>query len=200
MVISLDSRLEVKPRVICVPQPLSHAGCEVVNLVTQMKCLESVGITFGGIMPTATLPYLYETNVEWTDERKGELESPGLEALQVASPPEFQGHEGMWTPEHYFVASVNSCFMTTFLAIAQMSKLEVVNFDSKAVGKLDRVEGAGYQMTEIVIMPRLLIRYAKDLERARRILEKAEKNCLISNSIKSTVKLEPQEVRAEDGA
>jgi organic hydroperoxide reductase OsmC/OhrA len=73
-----------------------------------------------------------------------------------------------------------------------------VNFDSKAVGKLDRVEGAGYQMTEIVIMPRLLIRHAKDLERARRILEKAERNCLISNSIKSAVKLEAQEVRAED--
>jgi peroxiredoxin-like protein len=149
-------------------------------------------------MSTATLPYLYETEVEWKDQRKGELESPGLQPLEVASPPEFQGHEGMWTPEHYFVASVNSCFMTTFLAIAQMSKLEFVSFDSKAVGKLDKVEGAGYQMTEILIRPKLVIRYSKDLERARRILEKAEKNCLISNSIKSAVTLEPELVRAQD--
>jgi peroxiredoxin-like protein len=147
-------------------------------------------------MSTATLPYLYETEVEWTEQRKGDLESPGLERLQVASPPEFQGHEGMWTPEHYFVASVNSCFMTTFLAIAQMSKLEVVSFESRAVGKLDKVEGAGYQMTEVVLMPRLVVRHAKDLDRAQRILEKAEKNCLISNSIKSSVKLEPVLLKA----
>jgi peroxiredoxin-like protein len=151
-------------------------------------------------MATETLPYLYETKVEWTDERRGELKSPGLQPLQVASPPEFQGHKGMWTPEHYFVASVNSCFMTTFLAIAQMSKLEVVSFSSKAIGTLNRVEGAGYQMTEIVIMPRLVVRYGKDLERARRILEKAEKNCLISNSIKSTVRLEPDLIGTEDQA
>lgn len=151
-------------------------------------------------MPATTLPYLYETEVEWTDQRMGELESPGLETLKVASPPEFQGHEGIWTPEHYFVASVNSCFMTTFLAIAQMSKLEVVSFDSKAVGKLDKVEGAGFQMTEIAIRPRLVIRHAKDLERARRILEKAERNCLISNSIKSVVQLDIELLRAEEPA
>jgi peroxiredoxin-like protein len=150
-------------------------------------------------MATAySFPYLYETEVEWTEQRMGDLESPGLASLQVASPPEFQGHEGMWTPEHYFVASVNSCFMTTFLAIAEMSRLELVSFDSKATGKLDKVEGAGYQMTEVVLKPKLVIRYNKDLERAGRILEKAERNCLISNSIKTKVRLEPEFVKARE--
>jgi len=149
-------------------------------------------------MGTATLPYYYETEVEWTEQKMGELEAPGLESLQVASPPEFQGHEGIWTPEHYFVASVNSCFMTTFLAIAQMSKLEFVSFDSKATGKLDKVEGVGYQMTEIILHPNLVIRYSKDLEKAYRLLEKAEKNCLISNSIKTQVRLESEFVKAEE--
>ena len=149
-------------------------------------------------MGTATLPYYYETDVEWIEQKMGELEAPGLVHLKVASPPEFQGHEGIWTPEHYFVASVNSCFMTTFLAIAQMSKLEFVSFDSKATGKLDKVEGVGYQMTKIVLRPKLVIRYSKDLEKAHRLLEKAEKNCLISHSIKTQVELEPEFVRAED--
>jgi organic hydroperoxide reductase OsmC/OhrA len=61
-------------------------------------------------------------------ERRGNLRSPNLPALEVVAPPEFQGHEGSWTPEHLYVASVSSCFMTTFLAIAQNSKLEVVSF------------------------------------------------------------------------
>jgi peroxiredoxin-like protein len=149
-------------------------------------------------METATLPYYYETEVEWTEQKRGELEAPGLASLQVASPPEFQGHEGIWTPEHYFVASVNSCFMTTFLAIAQMSKLEFISFDSKATGKLDKVEGVGYQMTEIILHPNLVIRYSKDLEKAHRLIEKAEKNCLISHSIKTQVRLESEFVKAEE--
>ena len=146
-------------------------------------------------MATATLPYFYETEVEWRDQRRGDLESPGLAPLQVASPPEFHGHEGVWTPEHYFVAAVNSCFMTTFLAIAEMSKLEFVSFDCKAVGKLEKVEGIGLQITEVIVRPKLVIRHDKDLERAQRILEKAEKNCLISNSIKSSVRLQTELVK-----
>jgi organic hydroperoxide reductase OsmC/OhrA len=47
-------------------------------------------------------------------------------------------------------------------------------------------------MTEVVLRPKLLISHARDVERAGRILEKAEKHCLISNSIKTETKLEPE--------
>ena len=138
------------------------------------------------------LPLLYEAEVEWKGERRGELRSSNLPDLQVAAPPEFQGHEGIWTPEHLYVASVNVCFMTTFLAIAENSKLEVVSFRATGRGKLEKIEGVGYQITEIVLKPRLVIRDNRDLERAARILAKAEKNCLISNSIKTIVRVEPE--------
>ena len=138
------------------------------------------------------LPFFYEAEVEWAGERRGNLRSPNLPTLEVVAPPEFQGHEGSWTPEHLYVASVNSCFMTTFLAIARNSKLEIVSFSAKARGKLEKIEGAGFQITEIVIKPKLVIHFSQDPERAKRIIEKAEKNCLISNSIKTVVKLEPE--------
>lgn len=137
-------------------------------------------------------PYFYEAEVEWTRERMGQVRSANLPTLEVAAPPEFQGHKGAWTPEHLYVASVSACFMTTFLAIAQNSKLEIVSFSAKARGKLEKLEGVGFQITEIVIKPKLVINFSQDLERAKRIIEKAEKNCLISNSIKTVVKLEPE--------
>ncbi|MCS6806895.1 MAG: OsmC family protein [Acidobacteriota bacterium] len=140
---------------------------------------------------TQQLPYYYDTIVEWTGERKGLLSASNLPTLTVATPPEFQGHEGIWSPEHLYVASVNSCLMTTFLAIAQMSKLEFVKFRSQARGQLDKVEGQGFQITNIVIEPQLTIARESDRERALRILEKAEKHCLISNSIKTTVRVQP---------
>ena len=136
--------------------------------------------------------YFYTTEVEWTGERGGDLSAPVLPNLKVDAPPEFKGHDGVWTPEHLFVASINSCFMTTFLAIAENSKLDFVSFTAGAKGKLEKVEGQGFIMTEVVLRPKLRINHARDAERAGRILEKAEKNCLISNSIKTETKLEPE--------
>lgn len=128
----------------------------------------------------------------WTGGRSGDLSGPDLPALEVDAPPEFKGHDGVWTPEHLFVAAVNSCFMTTFLAIAENSKLEFVSFSADAKGKLEKLEGKGFIMTEVVLRPKLRISHARDAERAGRILEKAEKACLISNSIKTATKLEPE--------
>jgi peroxiredoxin-like protein len=137
--------------------------------------------------------HFYDTEVGWMGARRGYLRSSAdLPVLEVASPPEFQGHEHTWTPEHLFVASVNSCYMATFVAIAELSKLDVVSFTSTAVGKLEKTEGQGYRITEIVLRPKLVIRFESDAERAQRILEKAERNCLISNSITTDVTLEPE--------
>lgn len=136
--------------------------------------------------------YFYATEVEWSGAREGELSASGLPRLHVDAPPEFKGHEGSWTPEHLFVGAVNSCFMTTFLAIAENSKLDFVSFKAAAEGKLEKREGQGFSITEIVLRPQLAIRNARDAERAARILEKAEKHCLISNSIKTEVHLEPK--------
>ena len=142
--------------------------------------------------------YFYSTNIAWTGERHGDLCAPVLPCLQVDAPPEFKGHEGVWTPEHLFVGAINSCFMTTFVAIAENSKLDFVDFDCKATGKLKKQDGAGLMMTLIVLRPRLTIRDARDEERAFRILQKAERHCLIANSVKTTIRLEP-EIKVAEG-
>ena len=143
--------------------------------------------------------YTYRTDVDWTGERKGRLTSPELAEMEVAAPPEFKGHAGIWTPEHLFVGAVTSCFMTTFLAIAELSKLDFTSFDASGTGKLEKVEGAGLKITEVALRARVGLRRAEDGDRARRILEKAERNCLISNSVNSTVTLE-SEVFVEEPA
>jgi len=143
--------------------------------------------------------YLYTTEVEWTGERHGELRAPALPKLTVDAPPEFKGHEGVWTPEHLFVASVNSCFMTTFLAIAENSKLGFVKFHSDAEGKLENVKDRGLMITHITLRPKLVLKHSRDTERALRIFQKAERNCLIANSIRTETELEP-EVNSDDNS
>jgi organic hydroperoxide reductase OsmC/OhrA len=136
--------------------------------------------------------FYYETEIEWTKEKEGRIKGPALPAVSVGPPPEFKGREGQWTPEHLFIASINTCFMLTLLAIADYSKLPLVSFSSAAKGRLEKVPGAGYQITEVVIRPMILLASVEDLGRIPRILEKAKENCFISSSIKSTVKVEPQ--------
>jgi organic hydroperoxide reductase OsmC/OhrA len=82
--------------------------------------------------------------------------------------------------------------MTTFLAIAENSKLEFVKFQADAEGKLEKVEGQGLMITHITLRPKLVVKHSRDTERALRIFQKAEKQCLIANSIRTETKLEPQ--------
>jgi peroxiredoxin-like protein len=137
----------------------------------------------------------YIVNVDWKEGRLGALKSPELtDEVDVATPPQFpQGIDHVWSPEHLFTAAVNSCLMTTFLAIAENSKLEFDDFSSQASGKLDMVEGK-YLMTEVTLMPLVTIRNAGDEEKALKVLQKAEAACLISNSIKSAIIFKPQVV------
>ena len=67
--------------------------------------------------------YLYHTAVKWTEQRKGVISCAGKPEVQVATPPEFKGHDGIWSPEDLFVASANICLMTTFLAVAERAGL-----------------------------------------------------------------------------
>ena len=134
----------------------------------------------------------YEVNLEWVKDRIGTIGSPTLtQSIEIATPPEFpKGMGGIWSPEHLFAAAVNSCLMTTFLAIAENSKLDFVSLNSTAIGILDKVDGK-YMMTEVVLRPTLVINNPGVQEKAKRVLEMSEKACLISNSIKSKIVFEP---------
>ena len=134
----------------------------------------------------------YEVNLNWNMDRQGTISSPVLPMqIEVATPPDFpKGIAGIWSPEHLFVAAVNACLMTTFLAIAENSKVEFISFECNAVGKVEQVEGK-YSVTEITLKPKLTVAASYGEERMIRILEKSEKACLISNSINSKVILEP---------
>jgi peroxiredoxin-like protein len=136
--------------------------------------------------------FFYDSKIEWKTAREGDLSAPNLGPIVLGAPPEFNGREGTWSPEHLLVASVNGCFMLTFLAIAENSKIPLSAYSSSARGKLEKVQGGGYQITEITIEPTVVLESEQDLPRVPRILEKAKENCFVTNSIKSKVNVEPE--------
>lgn len=143
--------------------------------------------------------HYYNVDVNWSKERKGVMCSPELNlnsnrvgsCIEVATPPEFpKGEQGIWSPEHLFTAAVSSCLMTTFLAIAENSKLEFTAFSCRSKGKLEKVENT-FMMSEIILEPYVTIVHERDREKATRVIEKSEKACLITNSIVSKVMVKP---------
>ncbi|MBK9633093.1 MAG: OsmC family protein [Bacteroidetes bacterium] len=134
--------------------------------------------------------HFYNVDLSWSTDRKGILTSSELDQeIVVATPPQFpKGIPNIWSPEHLFTASVSSCFMTTFLSIAENSRLEFEAFSCLAKGKLEQIEGK-FKMSEIILEATLILKNMEDKEKGERILNKSEAACLISNSINSKVTL-----------
>lgn len=136
--------------------------------------------------------HTYTTSLTWKDTRRGEFSPPGLPPVEVATPPQFPGGiDGVWSPEHLFVASAEACIMTTFLAIAANSKVEFDGYASEAVGTLETVDGV-MQITSIVVRVTITISDESKVDRVTRILEKSKEHCLISHSMKAKVTLDGQ--------
>jgi peroxiredoxin-like protein len=132
----------------------------------------------------------YPLHLESTGPKTGVLTSPDdLPKLDVASPPEFGGPVGTWSPEHLLVAAVSCCLMTTFRAIAEMSNLDVVEYSDDAVGHLVR-EDSLYRIESVTLRPRVVISDPEKVDKAWRLLEKAERACLVSRSVSAEINLE----------
>ncbi len=141
-------------------------------------------------METRPKVYTYHTSVKWTEQRKGVGSVAGKPDLQVATPPEFKGHEGIWSPEDLFVEAANVCLMTTFLAMAERAGVGFTAYASDAEGTLELMDGK-FKFTTITLRPRLTVKPGEDKEKAKQVLEKAEAHCLISNSMACKVHLDP---------
>ena len=117
------------------------------------------------------------------------LNSPGLESFESAGPAEFGGPGDLWSPETMLVASVADCYILSFKAIARASRMEWLSLTCDVVGDLDKV-GRKTQFTEFKLRVTLEVPEGTREEKAQRLLEKAEKSCLITNSLKANSHLD----------
>ena len=101
----------------------------------------------------------YDVELTNTGLKTGELAAPadGLSVIEVASPPEFGGPTGVWSPEHLFVAALSVCLMTTFRAVAEASSLEILDYTDQSSGHLQRGEDRLYAFDKVTLRPRVVI-------------------------------------------
>lgn len=142
----------------------------------------------------------YSLDIEWLPEegvpykRMARLSATpdGLPDITVVTPPEFKkGIPNHWNPEHLFVASSAACFFTTFLSISDASNLALASFRVSATGTLGKNADGQQAIITIDLHPVVKVQKDADVAKAEKIIQKAENNCLISNSMKTTVSVHP---------
>ena len=134
-------------------------------------------------------PHVYHVNASCGPDQEVRVSSPGLPIMTSTAPPEFGGPEGYWSPETLLVAAVADCFNLTFRAIARASKLEWEHLECSAEGKLEK-DGRVTRFTRFDLTVRLKVLRGDTAGKAVRILEMAEKNCLVTNSMSAEIHLE----------
>lgn len=135
------------------------------------------------------LPHHYKVAASGGPDGATTLSAEGLDAIPSASPAEFGGPGDRWSPETLLVAAVAGCFILSFCAIARASKLSWTSLECEVNGTLERVEGA-LKFTRFAIRATLGVPPDTNEERAHRLLEKAEKSCLVTNSLSGETRLD----------
>lgn len=140
------------------------------------------------ISKTAPHQYYFESQANWVNGRKVVLSATDVKGtITAATPPEFAGGiKDIWSPEHLLLASVCSCFITTFLAIAEKKRLKVTRLECNAIGYISLVEGH-LEFTEINLYPKIMMPDEQQFDAAGDAIAKTHKHCIISNSLKSKI-------------
>lgn len=130
------------------------------------------------------LPHHYVVSASVAGQDNVTVSSHNLPDIETAGPPEFGGPGDVWSPETLLVAAVANCFILSFRAIARKAKLDWLTLECTAEGTLDKVDRFT-QFTGFTVTAKLTIAQEGDEKKAGLLLEKAEKYCLITNSMKA---------------
>ncbi len=144
-------------------------------------------------------PNTYRSSLEWTGSnrdynsfnRNHQVSFDGKAGIEVTAAPEYRGDPGRINPEEMLVAALASCQMLTFLGIASMSKVEVLEYRDEALGKVEKVDGK-FRMIRVVLKPRIVLGPGANRDRAAGLVTKAHEQCFIANSVTTEVVVEPE--------
>ena len=134
-------------------------------------------------------PHHYDVALTWDGQGGAKLTAPPRPAIEGGAPPQFDGKDTWWSPEHLLLSSLSLCLMTTFRAIAGKARLEVQHYESGAEAVLDRTP-AGLGFTKLVLRVDARVGSADQVDRARELILKAKTHCLVGNALKPPIHLE----------
>ncbi len=128
------------------------------------------------------LPHVYTVRAVGTPTGNLSAGADHLPSLVVAPPREFDGPGDQWSPEELLMAAVSNCLILSFKTIAAIAKLDWLSIECEARGELDKVERK-MQFTQVTISASLVVPSPDLVDKATKLLNKAEEICIVRNSL-----------------
>jgi organic hydroperoxide reductase OsmC/OhrA len=118
----------------------------------------------------------------------------GQETMVASAAPAYKGDATKADPEDLLVASLSSCHMLSFLAIASKKKVTVTSYEDDAVGFLENDisndEKGTLWITRVILRPKVTCDGNAAI--LAEIHHLAHQACFIANSVKTEVRVEPR--------
>ena len=130
-------------------------------------------------------PHHYQTWLVRTLSSRARLEAPPRPLISGGPPPEFDGDATAWSAEQLMLSSIGLCILTTFEAFAARDRVDLLGWEARVGGTVDRGE-QGPQFTKFTVEVEMEV---SDVERARTTLDEAQKHCLVTNALKAPVEI-----------
>jgi len=141
-------------------------------------------------------PHTYSASASGAPAGLVEVISASLPPIHTVPPPQFDGPGGVWSPETLLCAAAADCFILTFRAASHAAQLNWLNLDCRVEGVLERVERTP-QFTRFTNTVELVVAPGTDVGTARKLLEQAERGCLIANSLRGARTLTAEVITRE---
>ncbi len=112
--------------------------------------------------------------------------------VRASAAPAYLGSESCVDPEEAFVASLSSCHMLTFLAIACKKQYVVDSYRDQAVGVLEKDGSGRLAIGRVSLRPQVRFGGEKTPtpEELAHMHDQAHHACFIANSVKTEVVVE----------
>lgn len=136
-------------------------------------------------------PHTYSVSARGSTTGIVPAASRGAPNIDTAPPPEFGGPENVWSPETLVVAAVANCFILTFRSVSRAVNFEWEQLECRVDGVLERVSGVP-QFSKFTSLATLTVRAGADHAKAQQLMQRAEKACLVANSLRGERHLEAQ--------
>ena len=145
----------------------------------------------------------FECRLVWTGARHGgttsyeaysreyRVDMPGKPSLKGSSAAVFRGDPALPNPEDLLVASLSACHFLSYVAECARAGVNVITYEDDATGVMHRVDGV-IRFTDVLLKPRVTVAPGADVDKARKLHEKAHHACFIANSVNFPVRNEPE--------
>ncbi len=133
-------------------------------------------------------PHHYSAAITWKGESHGLVQAGARPEISGGPPPEFDGNERDWSPEHLLLSAVNLCLMLSFLSLVRKTRFEVKKYDGRIDGTLDKTE-EGLVFTSINVQADVGVGKGAS-DQGRKLMEKAKQYCIVANALRVPVHVE----------